>query len=171
MLTSISRIMKIKKDYIRLKKELGQGNGFTTIELTAQEKIQEMVIDYASPKGKIFYYGLPRGGKKVMIPGTNIDLYRFVTGKIGIDELDLNGVRGIRVMGRDNESWRETIEALKTDGQLRRAIMKPLVMVGTTENIGDLVDYLMNNGIRYNQEPYGPRPAKFAVISEEMNTF
>lgn len=46
--------------------------------------------------------------------------------------------------------------------------MKPLVMVGTTENIGDLVDYLINSGISYDQEPYGPRPAKFAVVSEKM---
>lgn len=70
-------------------------------------------------------------------------------------------------MGRDNESWKETMEALKTNAQLRKEIMKPLIMAGTTENIGDLVDYLINNGVRYNQEPYGPRPAKFAVISEK----
>ena len=51
---------------------------------------------------------------------------------------------------------------------LRKKIMKPLVMAGTTEDIGALVDYLTNNGVRYNQEPYGPRPAKFAVVSEKM---
>lgn len=152
----------------RLKKELGQEDGFISIELTGQEKLQRMVIDYASPRGKIFYYGLPAGGKKVMIPGTNIDIYTFVTGRAGIKELNLNGVTGIRVMGRDNESWKETIEALKNNGQLRKEIMKPLVMAGTTENIGDLVDYLINRGVRYNQEPYGPRPAKFAIVSEKM---
>ena len=152
----------------RLKKELGQENGFVNIELTGQEKIQRMVIEYASPKGKIFYYGLPAGGKKVMIPGSNVDIYTFVTGRAGIEGLNLNGVKGIRVMGRDSESWKETIEALKTNGQLRKEIMKPLVMAGTTENIGDLVDYLINRGVRYNQEPYGPRPAKFAVVSEKM---
>lgn len=104
-----------------------------------------------------------------MIPGTNVDIYTFVTGRAGIEELNLNGVKGIRVMGRDSKSWKETIEALKTNGQLRREIMKPLVMAGTTENIGDLVDYLINSGVRYNQEPYGPRPAKFAVVSEKMS--
>jgi len=123
---------------------------------------------YASPKGKIFYYGLPQAGKKVIIPGTNIDIHTFVTGRAGIEELSLNGVKAIRVMGRDNESWKKTIDTLKTDAQLRKDIMKPLVMVGTTENIGDLVEYLVNNGVRYNQEPYGPRPAKFAVVSEKM---
>ncbi|MCK4618147.1 hypothetical protein KAT45_04495, partial [Candidatus Aerophobetes bacterium] len=116
----------------------------------------------------IFYYGLPAGGKKVMIPGTNMDIHTFVTGRTGIEELNLNSVKGIRVMGRDNESWKETIEALKTDGQLRKEIMKPLVMAGTTENMGDLVEYLINSGVRYKQEPYGPRPAKFAVVSEKM---
>jgi len=151
----------------RLKKEFGQ-NGFVSIELTGQEKVQRMVIDFASPKGKIFYYGLPAGEEKVMIPGTNIDIYTFVTGKAGIEELSLNGVKGYRVMGRDNESWKEAIEVLKTNGQLRKKIMKPLVMAGTTENIGGLVDYLIKCGVRYNQEPYGPRPAKFAVVSEKM---
>lgn len=43
--------------------------------------------------------------------------------------------------------------------------MKPPVMAGTTENIGELVKYLIDNGIRYNEQPYGPRPAKFAFIS------
>jgi len=71
-------------------------------------------------------------------------------------------------MGRDNESWKETIKVLKTNEQLRKEIMKPLIMAGTTEDIGDLVNYLIKNGVRYNQEPYGPRPAKFAVISEKM---
>jgi len=151
----------------RLKKEFGQ-DGFISIELTGQEKVQKMVIDYASPRGKIFYYGLAEGEKKVMIPGTNIDIYAFVTGRAGIEELNLNGVKGIRVMGRDSESWKETVEALKTNGQLREEIMKPLVMAGTTKNIGDLADYLIKNGVRYNQEPYGPRPAKFAVVSEKM---
>jgi len=155
------------KELNRLKKELGE-DGFVSIELTGQEKIQRMVIDYASPKGKIFYYGLPAGEKKVIIPGTSIDIYTFVTGRAGIEELNLNGVKGVRVMGRDNESWKGTIEALKTNEQLREEIMKPLVMAGTTENIGDLVDYLIKNGVRYNQEPYGPRPAKFAVVSEKM---
>ncbi|GAI23815.1 unnamed protein product, partial [marine sediment metagenome] len=121
-----------------------------------------------SPKGKIFYYGLPQGGRKVIIPGTNIDIHTFVTGKAEIEELNLNGVKAIRVMGRDNESWKETIEALKISAQLRKEIMKPLVMAGTTENIGELVEYLINNGIRYKQEPYGLRPAKFAFISEKM---
>ena len=69
-----------------------------------------------------------------------------------------------------SESWKETIEALRTDEQLRKKIMKPLVMAGTTENIGDLVDHLINNGVRYDQDPYGLRPAKFAVVSEEMST-
>ena len=151
-----------------LKKGLGQEDGFVSIELTGQEKLQKMLIEYASPKGKIFYYGLPPGGKKVMIPGTNIDIHTFVTGKTGIEELNLNGVKAIRVMGRDNESWKETIDALKISAQLRKEIMKPLVMAGTTENVGDLVEYLVNNGARYNQEPYGPRPAKFAFISEKM---
>jgi len=151
-----------------LKKELGQEDGFVSIELTGQEKLQKMVIAYASPKGKIFYYGLPQGGRKVIIPGTNIDIHTFVTGKAEIEELNLNGVKAIRVMGRDNESWKETIQALKIDAQLRKEIMKPLVMAGTTENIGDLVEYLINNGVRYNQEPYGPRPTKFAFISERM---
>ena len=151
----------------RLKRELGQEVGFVSIELTGQEKVQRKVIEYASPRGKIFYYGLPRG-KIVMIPGTNIDIYTFVTGRAGIEELNLNGVRGIRVMGRDSESWKETIEVLKTNGQLRKETMKPLVMAGTTKNIGDLVDYLIHSGARYNQEPYGPRPAKFAVVSERM---
>jgi len=41
-------------------------------------------------------------------------------------------------------------------------------MAGTTENMGDLVEYLINSGVRYKQEPYGPRPAKFAVVSEKM---
>lgn len=151
-----------------LKKELGQEDGFVSIELTGQEKLQRMVIEYASPRSKIFYYGLPQGGRKVIIPGTNIDIHTFVTGKAEIEELNLNGVKAIRVMGRDNESWKETIEALKIDAQLRKEIMKPLVMAGTTENIGDLVEYLNNNGVRYKQEPYGPRPAKFAFISEKM---
>ncbi len=103
-----------------------------------------------------------------MIPGTNVDIYTFVTGRAKVEELNLDGVKGIRVMGRDNKSWKETVEALKTNGQLRKEIMKPLVMAGTTENIGDLVDYLIKSGVRYNQKPYGPRPAKFAVVSEKM---
>ncbi len=151
-----------------LKKELRQEDGFVSIELTGQEKLQKMVIEYASPKGKIFYYGLPQGGRKVIILGTNIDIHSFVTGKAGIEELNLNGVKATRVMGRDNESWKETIKALKINAQLRKEIMKPFVMAGTTENIGDLVEYLIDNGIRYNQQPYGPRPAKFAVVSEKM---
>ena len=151
----------------QLKKKLAK-DGFISVELTGNAKIQKMVLDYASPKGKIFYYGLPSGGEEVMIPGTNIDIYTFVTGKAGIDELDLNGVKGYRVMGRDNQSWKETIEVLKTDSNLRREIMKPLVMAGSTENIGELVDYLIKNGVRYNQPPYGPRPAKFALVSEKM---
>jgi len=151
-----------------LKKELRQKDGFVSIELTGQEKLQKMVIEYASPRSKIFYYSLPQGGKKVMIPGTNIDIHTFVAGKAGIEELNLNGVTGTRVMGRDNESWKETIDVLKTNTQLRKEIMKPLVMAGTTENIGDLVEYLVNNGVRYNQDPYGLRPAKFALISEKM---
>lgn len=151
-----------------LKKELRQRDGFVSIELTGQEKLQKMVIEYASPKGKIFYYGLPQGGRKVIILGTNIDIHSFVTGKAGIEELNLNGVKATRVMGRDNESWKETIKALKINAQLRKEIMKPFVMAGTTENIGDLVEYLIDNGIRYNQQPYGPRPAKFAVVSEKM---
>ena len=152
----------------RLKKELGQEDGFVCIELTGQEKVQRKVVDYASPRGKIFYYGLPEAGKRIMIPGTNTDLYTFVTGRAGIEELDLNGVKGFRVMGRDSESWKETIERLKSNGQLRKKVMKPLVMAGTTENIGDLVDYLINNGVRYDQDPYGPRPAKFAILNEKM---
>ncbi len=151
-----------------LRKELGQEEGFISIELTGQEKVQKMVIEYASPKGRIFYYGLPQGEKKVMIPGTNIDISIFVTGKAGVEELSLNGVKAVRVMGRDDESWEETITALKNNTQLRREIMKPLVIAGTTENIGDLVDYLINNGVRYKQEPYGLRPAKFVVVSEKM---
>ena len=151
-----------------LKKELRQKDGFVSIELTGQEKLQKMVIEYASPRSKIFYYSLPQGGKKVMIPGTNIDIHTFVTGKAGIEELNLNGVIGTRVMGRDNESWKESIDVLKINAQLRKEIMKPLVMAGTTENIEDLVEYLANNGVRYSQEPYGPRPAKFAFISEKM---
>lgn len=127
-----------------------------------------MVKEYASPKGKIFYYGLPQGEKKVMIPGTNIDIHTFITGKAGVAELNLNGVKAVRVMGRDNNSWKETIKALKNNTQLRREIMKPLVMAGTTENIGELVGYLISDGVRYNQEPYEPRPAKFAVISKKM---
>jgi len=149
-----------------LKKGLGQEDGFVSIELTGQEKLQKRIIEYASPKGKIFYYGLPQGGRKVIIPGTNIDIHTFVTGKAEIEELNLNGVKAIRVMGRDNESWKETIEALKISAQLRKEIMKPLVMAGTTENIGELVEYLINNGVRYDQKPYGLRPAKFAVVSE-----
>lgn len=151
-----------------LKKELTQKDGFVSIELTGQEKLQKMVIEYASPRSKIFYYSLPQGGKKVMIPGTNIDIHTFVTGKAGIEELNLNGVTGTRVMGRDNESWKETIDVLRINAQLREEIMRPLVMAGTTENIGDLVEYLTNNGVRYDQEPYGPRPAKFAFISGKM---
>jgi len=151
-----------------LRKELGQEEGFVSIELTGQEKIQKLVIEYASPKGRIFYYGLPQGEKKVMIPGTNIDISTFVTGKAGVEELDLNGVKAVRIMGRDDESWKETIKALKNNTQLRKEIMKPLVIAGTTENIEDLVDYLVENGVRYDQEPYGLRPAKFVVVSEKM---
>jgi len=86
----------------QLKKELSR-DGFISIELTGQEKIQRMVINYASPKGKIFYYGLSSGGKKVMIPGSNIDINTFVTGRAGIEELNLNGVKGIRVMLLNND--------------------------------------------------------------------
>ncbi|GAF68844.1 unnamed protein product [marine sediment metagenome] len=154
----------------RLRKELGQEDGFISIELTGQEKVQARVIDYASPRGKIFYYGLPAGKEKVMIPGTHMDIQAFVTGRAGVEELNLNGVKGIRVMGRDNESWKETIETLRTNGQVRKEIMKPLVMAGTTEYLGDLVEYLVNNGVRYGQQPYGLRPAKFAVIAEKMMT-
>lgn len=39
-----------------------------------------------------------------MIPGTNIDIYTFVTGRAKVEELNLDGVKGIRVMGRDSES-------------------------------------------------------------------
>ncbi|MBA7542092.1 hypothetical protein ES705_34408 [subsurface metagenome] len=46
--------------------------------------------------------------------------------------------------------------------------MKPLIMAGKTAHIGDLVNYLIKNGVRYNQKPYGPRPAKFAIVNEKM---
>ena len=154
----------------RLKTELKQEDGFVTIELTGSSENQDTVLKYASPRGKIFYYGLPDGGKKVYIPGTDIDIYSFVTGKAGIEELNLNGVTAVRVMGRDNETWDKTIKVLKTDGGLREFIKKPLIIAGTTKNIGDLINYLIHNGVRLNQKPYGPRPAKFAVVSEKMMT-
>ncbi|RLC35889.1 MAG: hypothetical protein DRH33_07880 [Candidatus Nealsonbacteria bacterium] len=116
-----------QKELDRLKRELGQEDGFVSIELTGEKKLQKMVIEYASPRGKIFYYGLPQGGKKVIIPSTNIDIHTFVTDRAGIEELSLNGVKATRVMGRDNESWKKTIDTLKTDAQLRKDIMKPLV--------------------------------------------
>ena len=151
-----------------LKKKLMQQNGFTTLELTGKNSVQELVLKYASPNGKIFYYGLPQKYEKVFIPGTEIDLNSFVTGEAGIEKLNLNGVSGVRVMGRDEKSWEKTIKVLKTDEKLRKFIMKPLIMAGTTENIGELTDYLISNGNRFNQKPYGMRPAKFAVISKKM---
>ncbi len=154
----------------QLKTELEQDDGFVTIELTGNSENQDTILKFASPRGKIFYYGLPEGGKKAYIPGTDIDIYSFITGKAGIEDMNLNGVTAFRVMGRDNETWDNTIKALKTDKQLREFIKKPLIMAGTTKNIGDLINYLIHNGVRYSQEPYGPRPAKFAVISEKMKT-
>lgn len=156
------------KELERLKNELTQGKGFITIELTGNEIIQNNVLKYASREGKIFYYGLPGGGKNVFIPGTDIDIYSFITGKAGIDELNIGGITGIRVMGRDNESWDKTIEVLKAEEKLRNALMKPFVIAGTTRDIGDLVDYLINNGVRYEEEPYGIRPAKFAVVNDKI---
>jgi len=52
--------------------------------------------------------------------------------------------------------------------KLRNALMKPFVIAGTTRDIGDLVDYLINNGVRYEEEPYGIRPAKFAVVNDKI---
>ena len=118
------------------------------------------MVKYASPRGKIFYYGLPKREKLVYIPGTDIDIYSFITGKSGFNELHLNGVRAYGVMGRDNKTWDKTIEVLKTNKQLLEYIKKPLVLAGTTKNIGDLILYLIANGVRYKQKPYGPRPAK-----------
>ena len=156
------------EELIFLKKELRQQNGFITLELTGENSVQELVLKYASPNGKIFYYGLPQRYEKVFIPGTDIDLNSFITGKAGIEKLNLNGVSGVRVMGRDKESWGKTIKVIKIDEKLRKFIIKPLVMAGTTENIGELMDYLVSNGSRYKQKPYGMRPAKFAVISKKM---
>lgn len=156
------------EELIFLKKKLKQEDGFITLELTAENSLQELVLKYASPNGKVFYYGLPKNHEKVFIPGTEVDLYSFITGKAGIEKIDLNGVLCIRVMGRDNQSWGKTIEAIKSDEKLRKFIIDPLVIAGTTDNIGELIEYLIINGSRYEQDPYGKRPAKFAVISKKM---
>lgn len=152
----------------QLKNELGQQEGFISIELTGHEAIQEKVLKYASPHGKVFYYGLPGGTQKVMIPKTETDLFSFITGKAGVEKLDISGVSGVRVMGRDNESWETTLKVLKKDKALRTAVMKPFVLAGTTTDLGSLIEYLMKNGVRYDQEPYGLRPAKFGLLSEKM---
>jgi len=152
----------------RLKNLLGQKKGFVGLELTGHEEVQEKAIKYSSPGGKIFYYGLPSGGEKVYIPGTEIDIHSFITGETGIEEINLGGVRGIRVMGRDSQSWAKSIKVLKESPSIRKAIMKPLVFAGISACTGELVDYLMDYGVRYNESPYGERPAKFALISEKM---
>jgi len=151
-----------------LKRKLGQKNGFTTIELTGNSRIQETVLHYAHPRGTIFYYGLPQNGEKTFIPGTDIDISNFITGSAGIGQVSLNGVTAHRVMGRDNRSWEECIKVLKEDRQLRNHVLEPLIMAGTTKDIGNLVSYLIENGVRYDDPVYGPRPAKFAVVNENM---
>ncbi len=151
-----------------LKNKLGQYNGFVTMELTGHKEVQRSAVKYASPRGKIFYYGLPDGSTKVFIPGTNIDIHSFITGNSGTEELNINGVKGIRVMGRDSRSWEKSIKAIKESPSLRKAIMKPFVFAGNTSCIGELVKYLLNYGVRYNENPYGARPAKFALVSEKM---
>jgi threonine dehydrogenase-like Zn-dependent dehydrogenase len=151
-----------------LKKSKTGDNGFVTIELTGSSSIQDSAVQYASPGGKIFYYGLPAGGKTVYIPGTEIDIFSFITGKSGFEQLSINGVKAYRVMGRNKKTWDTTIQVLKSDKQLLEYINKPLVLAGTTENLGNLVRYLISNGVRYNQKPYGPRPAKFALVNDEM---
>ncbi|UCB46570.1 MAG: hypothetical protein JSV25_03875, partial [Spirochaetota bacterium] len=139
-----------------------------SIHLTGNSSIQDSAVKYAYPGGKIFYYGLPKGGKPVYIPGTEIDLFSFITGKSGSDGLSLNGIRAYSVMGRDNKTWDTAIQVLKCEKQLLEYIKKPLVLAGTTQNLGDLVLYLVSHGVRYNQKPYGPRPAKFALVSETL---
>jgi threonine dehydrogenase-like Zn-dependent dehydrogenase len=156
------------EELIFLKKKLKQEDGFITLELTAEKSLQQLVLKYASPNGKIFYYGLPKKHEKVFIPGTAVDLYSFITGKSGIEKINLNGVSGVRVMGRDKQSWEKTIKVIKNDENLRKFIIDPLVLAGTTENIGELIEYLIINGSRYQQYPYGNRPAKFAVINKKM---
>ncbi len=150
-----------------LKRTLGQQNGFVSLELTGREETQLYALEYASPEGMIFYYGLP-GVNNVAIPGTKLDLYSFITGKYDMEEINLNGVRGIRVMGRDALSWEKCIDVLKNDSSLRKAVMKPLILAGNSSCTGELFEYLIEHGVRYNQEPYGKRPAKFALLSEKM---
>ena len=152
----------------RLKKKFRQEKGFVTVELTGNGAVQESLLHYASPRGKVFYYGLPQNGEKILIPGTDIDIFSFITGSAGIEQISLNGVTAYRVMGRDNRSWKESIDVLKEDRKLRNHILKPLIMAGTTENIGSLIDYLIHNGVRYDDPSFGPRPAKFAVVKENM---
>lgn len=151
-----------------LKKKLQQNEGFVSLELTGNGAIQETALNFSSPYGKIFYYGLPQKGENVFIPGTDIDIYSFLTGEAGVEQISLNGVTAYRVMGRDNKSWEETIRILKTEKQLREFISESLIIAGTTKDIGSLVDYLIHNGVRYYEKPYGLRPAKFAVVNEKM---
>jgi hypothetical protein len=41
-------------------------------------------------------------------------------------------------------------------------------MAGSTKDIGTLIDYLIHNGVRYNEKPYGLRPVKFGIISDKF---
>jgi hypothetical protein len=151
-----------------LKKKSKQNEGFISLELTGNGAVQEMALHLSSPHGKIFYYGFPQNDEKVFIPNTNIDIYSFLTGEAGVEQIYLNGVTAYRVMGRDNKSWKETIKMLKSDKHMRDYISEPLIMAGTTQDIGRLIGYLIQNGVRYYETPYGSRPAKFAVISEKL---
>lgn len=160
--------IKNHKKLILLKKKLRQENGFVNIDLTGNSNVIELILRYANPNGKIFFFGFPDNYKKTIIPGTNINLYYFLIGKIGIEWIKKDGIIGVRVIGRDNKAWEKTIKVLKKDKNLRRFILNYLVLAGSFKNIGKLIGYIKSNGSRYYQPPYGLRPAKFGVISERM---
>jgi|GEM_PF-3528566 len=153
---------------VELKKRLRQEGGFINIDLTGDYSVLELNLKYAAPEGKVFFFGLPDNHKKTTIPGTKINLFDFLTGKAGINHVSINDVRGIGVMGRDNETWNKTIEVIKKDKSLRRFIMKPVVLAGSNKNIGQLIEYIKSNGSRFDQAPFGLRPGKFAVTSEKI---
>jgi len=151
-----------------LKEKLGQHRGFINIDLTGSIDVQKIILNHAHPSGTVFFFGLPDDHNKTNIPGTKINLFQFISGDLGKEKIGIGGIKGIRVMGRDDMSWEKTIETLKSNKTLRDFILKPLVLAGSTDNLGELLKYMRINGSRYRQEPYGYRPAKFGLLSKKI---
>ena len=119
-----------------------------SIELTGAP-ILDCVAKNAAADGSIYLYGFPsRPEHRQIVPGTQTYREDLIKRK---DKIIIDGLTWQGVMGRDNQSWKDSIDVLKNNPMIRKKLMSSVVDAG--DDIAGLIEYLNKNGTRYNGLP------------------